>query len=229
MGHEIESAALERGHNIVMVIDKDNTSDIDKLDNGEIDAVIEFTLPDSAFENIIKCLRLGIPVVSGTTGGWMKDLDKAEQACLEHGTSFIHSTNFSIGVNILFRLNMLMAEYVGKYTAYSPAIEERHHVKKIDAPSGTAITLAGDISRLVGRYKGWRFSDDEGDDFIPIRSIREGFVPGTHMVTWDSGVDTLSLRHEAKSRRGLALGAVMAAEFISARKGVFTMGDVLGF
>jgi len=210
MGHEIEAAAANRGHRIVMVIDKDNLTDLERIDPGETDVAIEFTTPETAFDNITKCLRKKVPVVCGTTG-WLKDYQKASDLCIENGTSFIHSSNFSIGVNILFRLNSILAEYMSAYTEYKPFIEEIHHTSKLDSPSGTAITLAGGIRK------------------IPVRSIREGAIPGIHTVNWNSEADAITLRHESKSRKGLALGALIAAEFIHQRKGVFTMSDVLGF
>jgi 4-hydroxy-tetrahydrodipicolinate reductase len=228
MGHEIESAAVSRGHIIKLIIDKDNISDLNESNTGEIDVAIEFTTPETAFDNVSKCLRMKIPVVSGTTG-WLKDYDKAAAICKENGTSFIHSSNFSIGVNILFKLNSDLAMQMSHYHEYKPFIEEIHHTKKLDAPSGTAITLAAGISRQHPGYDGWCFENNLADRKIPVRSVREGVVPGTHTVVWDSEIDSISLRHEAKGRKGLALGAVVAAEYISSRKGVFTMNEVLGF
>jgi 4-hydroxy-tetrahydrodipicolinate reductase len=168
-----------------------------------------------------------IPVVCGTTG-WLKDYDKAVVLCNENRTSFIHSSNFSIGVNILFSLNMELAEKLAHFNEYRPFIEEIHHTKKLDAPSGTAITLAKGISNKHPDYDGWCFEDNKADKKIPVRAVREGMVPGTHTIVWDSEIDTISIRHEAKNRKGLALGAVIAAEYIQTRKGVFTMNEVLG-
>ncbi|MGB8490063.1 MAG: dihydrodipicolinate reductase C-terminal domain-containing protein [Bacteroidales bacterium] len=228
MGHEIESLAKARGHNIKLIIDLNNPEEINKIGLAGVDVAIEFTTPDSAFGNIARCLESKVPVVSGTTG-WLRDYDKAAAICLKSGTSFIHSSNFSIGVNILFRLNAELARYMSGYPEYTPFIEEIHHIKKLDAPSGTAVTLAEGIGREHPGYSGWRFEHDEANGRVPVRSVREGTVPGTHTVTWDSEIDTLSLRHEAKGRKGLALGAVIAAEFIHNRKGVFTMNNILGF
>jgi len=146
-----------------------------------------------------------------------------------NGTSFIHSSNFSIGVNILFRLNSGLAGYLAQHHEYKPFIEEIHHVRKLDAPSGTAITLANGIIKQNPDYTGWCFENDRTDKQIPVRSVREGIVPGIHIISWDSEIDTITLKHESKSRKGLALGAVVAAEFIRSRKGIFTMDDVLGF
>jgi 4-hydroxy-tetrahydrodipicolinate reductase len=228
MGHEIESAALGRGHIIKLIVDKDNLSDLNEISTREIDVAIEFTTPETAIENIVKCLKMKIPVVCGTTG-WQDDYKKAIDVCNENGVSFIHSSNFSIGVNILFKLNSELARYLSHYTDYKPFIEEIHHIKKLDAPSGTAITLAKGISDQHPVYDGWCFANKESDGKIPVRSVREGTVPGTHTIIWDSDIDSISLKHEAKNRKGLAIGAVVAAEFICTRKGVFTMDDVLRF
>lgn len=228
MGHEIEEIAKKRGHAIRLIIDIDNRNDLNPEKLKEIDAAIEFTTPESAFSNISECLYAGIPVVSGTTG-WLKDYEKAAEICRKKGTAFIHSTNFSIGVNLLFRLNSELARRMSGYDDYKVSIEEIHHTKKLDAPSGTAITLAEGIAQQHSGYTGWTLGPEVTEYKVPIRAIREGMVPGTHTITWDSEIDRISLRHEAKNRKGLALGAVVAAEFIHKRKGVFTMGDVLGF
>lgn len=228
MGHEIEEMALKRGHTVNLIIDIDNKSDMIPEKFSNVDAVIEFTSPESAFENVIKCLEMKKPVVSGSTG-WLSKFDIAAEACRQNGTSFIHSSNFSVGVNILFRLNSILAGMMSQRDEYKASIDEIHHTKKLDAPSGTAITLANGIAALHKIYQGWTTPGDENKDSIVIKSIREGTVPGTHTVQWDSEIDMISLRHEAKGRKGFALGAVLAAEYISSRKGVFTMNDILGF
>jgi len=228
MGHEIESAALNRGHFIKLIVDKDNLQDLNERSTRNIDVVIEFTTPETAFENVVKCLEMKIPVVCGTTG-WLKDYDKAVAACNENRTAFIHSSNFSIGVNILFMLNTELAKQMSHFNDYKPFIEEIHHTKKLDAPSGTAITLAAGIISHHPGFNGWCFEGDKADKKIPVRAVREGMVPGTHTIIWDSEIDSISIRHEAKNRKGLALGAVIAAEYIQTRKGVFTMNEVLGF
>jgi 4-hydroxy-tetrahydrodipicolinate reductase len=228
MGHEIESAALSRGHIIKVIIDQDNTGDLNETVFKGVDAAIEFSSPGSAFENISKCLQMKVPVVSGTTG-WLENYEKAVEICKVNDTSFIHSSNYSIGVNLLFLLNRELAKRMENYSNYSVSIEEIHHTRKLDAPSGTAITLAEGITERHGSYRGWCFENMKKDDLVPISSIREGDVPGTHSVTWDSEIDTLILRHEAKNRKGFALGAVVAAEFISSRKGIYKMSDVMGF
>jgi 4-hydroxy-tetrahydrodipicolinate reductase len=228
MGHVIEEIATKRGHKIKLTVDIENRSDLNGENLKGIDAAIEFSSPDAALSNISTCLRMKVPVVSGTTG-WLKDYDKAAEICRKNGTSFIHSSNFSIGVNVLFRLNAELAAQMRRYSDYTASIEEIHHAKKLDAPSGTAITLAEGIKKQHPAYNGWCFEKDRSDNLVPIRSVREGTIPGTHIVSWDSEIDTISLKHEAKNRKGLALGAVVAAEFISSRKGIFTMNDVLGF
>jgi 4-hydroxy-tetrahydrodipicolinate reductase len=228
MGLEIEDMALKRGHSVKLVVDVDNQYDFVPEKFADIDAVIEFTTPSSAFDNIVKCLEMKKPVVSGTTG-WVKDYPRAVELCLKTGTSFIHSSNFSVGVNILFRLNTELARIMKGYEDYTVSIEEIHHIKKLDAPSGTAITLADGIIRENSNYNGWSFPENRSANKIPVRSVREGTVPGTHIVEWESENDVISIRHEARGRKGLAYGAVLAAEYISSRKGVFTMSDVLGF
>lgn len=228
MGHEVESAALERGHAIKVIIDEMNISDLKPENFREVDVAIEFTVPHTAFTNIRKCLEMAIPVVSGTTG-WLHDYDKAVQLCRDSGTSFIHSSNFSIGVNILFRINGELASLMERYDTYRASVEEIHHIKKLDSPSGTAITLANGISARNKRYKGWSADDIYGENMIPVHSVREGTVPGTHIVLWDSETDSVMIRHEARNRKGFALGAIIAAEFISRRKGIFTMDDILNF
>lgn len=228
MGHEIESVAAGRGHVVTLIVDQDNMNDLNGEKLKEADVVIEFTQPDSAFENITRCLRLGKPVVSGTTG-WLENYGKAADVCIENGTAFIHSTNFSIGVNVMFRINRELARLMAGHPEYSVSIEEVHHVRKLDAPSGTAITLANGIIGEHSAYTCWNSGKSCTGENIPVRSVREGTVPGIHNVEWDSEVDTISIRHESKSRKGLAHGAVVAAEYIHKRRGVFTMNDVLGF
>jgi len=228
MGHEIETIAVKRGHIIKLIVDQDNTDDLNKVNLKGIDVAIEFSSPGTAFNNIVKCLTMKVAVVSGTTG-WLDDYKNVVDICIKNNTSFIHSSNFSIGVNLLFRLNTELAKQMDRYRDYNVSIEEIHHTKKLDAPSGTAITLASGIIEKHSDYESWCFDNEKINDCIPIRSVREGVVPGTHTVTWDSEIDTISLRHEAKNRKGFALGAVVAAEFIHSKKGIFTMNDVMGF
>jgi 4-hydroxy-tetrahydrodipicolinate reductase len=228
MGQEIEKIALKRGHVIKLIIDISNLADLNEENLKGIDAAIEFSTPSTAFHNIYECLNNGVPVVSGTTG-WLENYGIAVDVCKKSGASFIHSTNYSIGVNLLFRLNSELARYIQRYEDYKVSIEEIHHTKKLDAPSGTAITLANGITGEHSGYNSWHKGSGTETASVPVISVREGDVPGTHTVTWDSEIDTISLKHEAKSRKGFALGAVVAAEFIFSRVGVFTMNDVMGF
>jgi len=228
MGHEIEEMALKMGHKVIARIDVDNQDDFTPEKLADASVIIEFTTPDTAFRNIVKGLEMRIPVVSGTTG-WLGHYDEVVKLCRKYETSFIHSSNFSIGVNILFRINSELARLMAGQKEYRPAIEEIHHVKKLDAPSGTAIVLADGIKAHHPYFKGWSDAENSKNNSIPITSVREGSVPGIHVVTWDSEIDAITIRHESKGRKGLALGAIIAAEFIRNRRGVFTMADVLGF
>lgn len=233
MGHEIEEVAIARGHNVALIIDIDNSNDLSatNLKNKQIDVMIDFSSPSSAFENVKKCLDAGVPVVSGTTG-WNDKYDQAVEMCHKNKTSFIQASNFSIGANIFFKLNAELSKHLEPFTDYKVAIEEIHHTKKLDAPSGTAITTAERIIENTNRYDSWALMGEKtelGEKSIPVTAIREGNVPGTHTVLWESPIEAISFIHETKNRKGLATGAVVAAEFIHNKKGVFTMADVLGF
>ncbi len=228
MGKEVEKMAIARGHKVILRIDRDNTDDFDSELFGKSDVAVEFTTPDTAFENISRCINKGIPVVSGTTG-WtdrlpiIKDLVKSKEG------SFIYASNFSIGVNILFNLSKRLAGIMNGLPGYDVKLEEIHHIMKKDAPSGTAISLAEDIISECGRFKSWHPDEPSAKDRIGIKSLRKGQVTGTHRIEWNSDIDTIILEHKAHNRQGLALGAVFAAEFIHERQGVFTMTDLLGF
>jgi len=227
MGREVEKMAGLRGHTINLIIDQDNLSDLTTEKLRGVDVAVEFTFPDAAFSNICSCLSAGLPVVSGTTG-WLDKYAEAASLALDKGTAFLYSSNFSLGVNILFNLNRRLAGIMNGITEYSVEIEETHHTKKLDAPSGTAITLAEEIITECNRFQKWENKDSGNDGNIIIRSERKGDVPGIHKVRWTSGVDSIRLEHEAFSREGFALGAVFAAEFIVSRKGVFSISDMLG-
>lgn len=219
MGHEIEKVLLERGHRVVQIIDIDNreTALTEEGMKG-VDVAIEFTSPATAFDNIERCLRLGVPVLSGSTG-WVERKAEIDALCNELGGAFFYSSNYSLGVNVLFRLNRWLAKAMAAFPQYSVKIEETHHIHKLDAPSGTAASLAAEMAEA-----------SEGRVVVAkedIISYREGEVPGIHTITYDSEEDTLSVSHSAKSRRGLALGAVLAAEWLVGRKGVFSMDDFL--
>jgi 4-hydroxy-tetrahydrodipicolinate reductase len=228
MGREIESIALQRGHSVRLIIDVDNASDLNRQNLAGVDVAIEFSLPSTAANNIATCLLNSTPVVSGTTG-WQINFEKIKELCETHNTSFIHSSNFSIGVNMLFRLNAELAKYMNKHDEYTVAISELHHIKKLDAPSGTAISLAKGIINEHDKYLSWHKGNVVEDDSISVESFREGEETGTHTIKWSSEIDTISLVHDSKSRKGLAFGAVIAAEFIAKRVGVFTMEDVMDF
>jgi 4-hydroxy-tetrahydrodipicolinate reductase len=228
MGHEVEIAARERGHKISLIIDVDN---VDRLNDGALagtDVVIEFTVPGAAPELISRILRSGKPVVSGTTG-WLSRYEEIAALAVSNNTSFIHSSNYSPGVYILSRLNSLLAAYMLLVPGYKVSIEEVHHTAKLDSPSGTAIMLADKIINNNDNYSGWSQNAHDKEGIIPIKSVRAGFVPGTHFIKWSSQNDSITLTHEAFSRHGFASGAVIAAEYISGRKGVFNIREIFGF
>ncbi len=225
MGHEIEQVLLSRGHSVALIIDQDNAHDLCAEKLAEVDVAIEFTTPTTAYSNVRTCIECGTPVVSGTTG-WHDKLEELQALCREKGSSMIWSSNYSLGVNITFRLNRYLAELMNRFEGYNVAIEEIHHTQKKDAPSGTAISLANDILERVERKQKWVNEPTEEAGAIEITSLREGMVPGTHTVTYLSEDDKIEIKHTLFSRRALALGAVVAAEFVATRKGVFTIDDL---
>lgn len=225
MGHEIEQVLLERGHSVALIIDQDNAHDLRAERLAEVDVAIEFTTPTTAYTNVRTCIECGTPVVSGTTG-WHDKLEELQALCRERGSSMIWSSNYSLGVNITFRLNRYLAELMNRFEGYNVTLEEIHHTQKKDAPSGTAISLANDILERVERKQRWVNEPTEESDAIAITSLREGMVPGTHTVTYTSPDDEILIKHTLFSRRALALGAVVAAEFIAPKKGVFTIDDL---
>lgn len=225
MGHEVEKIAHEQGHSIVLIIDNEN----DWLEKGKqlkgCDVAIEFSMPAIAIENIRRCFDANLPIVVGTTG-WYDHFQQISELCVSGNKTLFYSTNFSIGVNIFFDINRRLASLLEAYPMYSPAMIEIHHTQKLDAPSGTAITLANDIIAENQRYAKFTEADPQPGE-IAIHSIREGNVPGTHTITWSSEIDQITITHEAKGRRGLAVGAMMAAEWVQNKTGVFTMKDIL--
>lgn len=232
MGHCIEQILVERGHEVALIIDKDNVADLCAERLSGVDVAIEFTTPATAYDNIRTCIEAGVAVVSGTTG-WTQRLGELQQLCRECKGTMMYSSNYSLGVNIAFRLNRRLAELMGRYDNYKVSIEEIHHTQKCDAPSGTAITLADEIISRTPRLAEWKCVEPQkGESYEPldsevlITSLREGMVPGTHTVTYDSAEDTIELRHTLKSRSALALGVVIAAEFVCGKCGVFTMDDL---
>lgn len=220
MGRLIEQIALDRGHNISAVKDIDRP----EMDYGNVDVAIDFSTPEGAVENIKEALKNGIPVISGTTG-WLEHFDEVTEFCGEMEGAFLYASNFSLGVNVFFALNSYLAKLMGPLTQYKASLEETHHIHKLDAPSGTAISLAESIIENTS-YKSWSL-DAEAEDSLPVKSIRSGEVPGTHLVDYSSTVDDIEIKHTAHSREGFALGAVIAAEWIRGRKGIFGMSDVL--
>ena len=238
MGRAIEALADERGHEVVVTID-DEDDWMDKLDDlRECDVAIEFSTPATVVGNIMRCFDMDIPVVVGTTG-WYDQLESVVHDCQQRGQSLFVASNFSIGMNIMFDLNRRLAQLMNGYEEYEVSIVETHHIHKLDAPSGTAISLANDMIEELDRKEEWQLRKSVTNqgitevhrrlkkDVVPITAIREGEVPGIHEVVYDSDIDTITLRHAAKSRKGLALGALLAAEYLEDKKGYYTMKDLL--
>ncbi len=228
MGKTIEGIALGRGHRIVAKIDVENKEELYKLKKDEVDVAIEFSQPDAAFENIKTCISNGIKVISGTTG-WLDKRPEIENLCRSMKGAFFYASNFSIGVNLFFKLNEYLAGLMTGYDQYKTGIREIHHTEKKDAPSGTAITIAGGIMRNNPRYAEWVNKKTTEDNVLGIESIREGEVPGTHKVNYQSDIDRIEIKHEAFGREGFALGAVLVAEWIQDKEGILTMDDFLEF
>lgn len=226
MGRAIEEVAVARGHEIVCRIDAGDEALFASPAFASAQVAIEFTTPATAVDNYKRAFAVGVPVVSGTTG-WLDRMPEIKNACQE-GATFFYASNFSLGVNIFFALNRWLASIMNRFDDYQVSLEEIHHIHKLDHPSGTAITLAEDAIEQLDRLSRWSESDT-ATDVLPITALREGEVPGTHIVRYDSPVDTLTIEHRAKSRRGFALGAVIAAEFTQGRKGFLTMNDMLPF
>jgi len=226
MGHMIEEIALQRGHQVVLKIDVSNQQDFTKENISKADVAIEFTGPDSAFQNVMKCINFRVPTVSGSTG-WNNKIDEAKSLCQQKDGSFLHTSNFSIGVNIFFEVNKLLAKLMASHAEYDVTMKEIHHTQKKDAPSGTAVTLAEQILSNLPRKKNWINQSSQNKEQLSIISERIDPAPGTHEVKYSSEVDDIEIIHTAHSRKGFALGAVLAAEFIAHRKGVFSMKDVL--
>jgi len=221
MGKAIEKIAIERGHKVLLTIDKDDAN----YDITTVDVAIEFSIPSVAVHNISNCINNNIPVISGTTG-WLEHYDNMVNLCHEKKSAFIYASNYSLGVNIFFELNRKLAKMMKNLDAYKINMEEIHHTQKLDSPSGTAISLANDIISEHNNYNSWML-DSEKQDAIPITAKRIVDVPGTHQVNYESAIDTISIEHVAHNRKGFALGAVVAAEWIIGKTGVFTMKDVL--
>lgn len=220
MGKMIEQIAISRGHEIVAKVDE-STQDFDIK---TADVAIDFSIPSVAFKNISLCLENNVPVISGTTG-WLDNYDKAVKLCNKNNGAFIYASNFSLGVNVFFQLNEYLAKMMKNLSQYEVAIEEIHHTQKLDAPSGTAITLAEGIINNSNK-EAWKLEEAASNE-IPITALREPEVPGTHTISYKSEVDTIDIKHTAHNREGFALGAVVASEWIIGKTGVFSMKDVL--
>lgn len=224
MGKEIEQIALSRGHEIILTVDINDKIDPEKLK--QADVAIEFTSPDSAVNNYLICFETGVPVISGTTG-WLDKKEMVEKECIANDGCFFYASNFSLGVNLFFELNKQLARMMKNFSQYDVSMTEVHHTKKLDAPSGTAISLAEDIIEEIPGKNEWTIDKNVSDNALYIEPIREGTVPGIHTIKYDSEVDYIEITHSAKSRKGFASGAVLAAEFCKGKKGLLSMKDML--
>ena len=227
MGKAIEEIALQRNHEILLKIDENNPGDFTKKNLTRVDVAIEFTGPQSAFDNIRKSIEWGVPIVSGSTG-WLEKLDEIKKLCSSNNGTFLYASNFSIGVNIFFELNKRLAALMAPHEDYEVNITEIHHTQKKDAPSGTAITIAEEILENIPRKKSWVNHISDTTDELEILSERIDPAPGIHKVRYSSAVDDIEICHTAHSRKGFASGALLAAEYVHDKKGIFTMKEVLG-
>jgi 4-hydroxy-tetrahydrodipicolinate reductase len=227
MGKAIEAIALERGHEVVLKIDETNIVDFNQENIAQADVAIEFTGPHTAYDNILKLIGFGIPVVSGSTG-WLDKMKEVQQLCADKNGAFIYASNFSVGVNLFFELNKKLAALMHPHNEYKVSLEEIHHTQKRDAPSGTAITLAEGVMETYRALTKWVNDVEPAEDELLIVSKRIDPDPGTHTIRYTSEIDDIVITHSAHSRKGFALGAVVAAEFLKDKKGIFTMKEVLG-
>jgi 4-hydroxy-tetrahydrodipicolinate reductase len=228
MGREIEQIAVARGHEIVSIVDIDNPEDFDSPQFLSAAVAIEFSRPQSAFANYRKCFERNIPVVAGTTG-WLEHLEEVKKICKDQHKTFFYASNYSIGVNIFFAVNKYLAKIMNGFPSYNVQMEEIHHIHKLDSPSGTGITLAEDILANIDRKTQWKEASEGTSEDLLIHSRREGEVPGIHEISYESEADIIRIKHDAKSRKGFALGAVLAAEFVHGKNGFLTMNDMLNF
>lgn len=226
MGREIEAIALERGHTVCLTIDLNNSHELTAENLQRCDVAIEFTSPETAVGNLKACFAAGVPVVCGSTG-WLDRMEEVRGSCAERGGGFFYTSNFSVGVNVFFRLNSFLAKLMAKVDGYRVGVEEIHHTAKKDAPSGTAITIAEGIMAAMPQLGRWVNRAQAADNELSITSVRQDPAPGTHTVSYGSDIDLITIRHEAKSRKGFALGAVLAAEFMQGKRGCFGMDDLL--
>lgn len=229
MGKEIEKIALDRKHEIVLKVDESNYRSVTKEQLAAGDVAIEFSTPHTVIDNIYKCFDAKIPVVVGTTG-WYDQFEKIKADCIKGNHGLFHATNFSVGVNLFFKVNKYLAELMNNYPEYNVSMEEIHHIHKLDKPSGTAITLATQVMEKITRKKEWSIDPDrkQNEDTLFIKDIREGEVPGTHIMKYTSDIDDIEIMHKAHNRKGFALGAVLAAEFMAKKKnGIYSMSDLI--
>ena len=227
MGHAIEEIALQRGHEIVLKVGIENVQD-NTIDNiKKADVAIEFTGPEIAFDNVIRCIEAGVPVVSGSTG-WLQRFEEAKAFCNKKNGALLYASNYSVGVNIFFAINKKLAELMAPHKEYDVSLTEIHHTQKKDAPSGTAITLAESILQSIDQKKKWVNEASNKSEELQIISERIDPAPGTHTITYTSDIDDIEIKHTAHNRKGFATGAVLAAEFLHNKKGIYNMSDVLG-
>lgn len=227
MGKAIEQLAIEAGDEVVLIVTRENMNDESAVNLNEVDVAIEFSSPAIAFQNIKICIDAGVPVVSGTTG-WLDRLDEAKNLCLEKSGAFFYASNFSVGVHLFFAANQFLARIMDTQPAYDVSIEETHHIQKLDAPSGTAISLAQQILENYSTKSRWVSALTNDIKDLYISSLRVDKVPGTHVVRWQSAIDTIEIKHIAHSREGFASGALKAARWLIGKKGFFGMNDLLG-
>ncbi|WP_274956981.1 4-hydroxy-tetrahydrodipicolinate reductase [Millionella massiliensis] len=231
MGHEIEKILVSRGHTLPLIIDQDNTDQLTAENLNQCDVAIEFTTPATAFDNIVTCLKAGIPTVCGTTA-WLDRLPEVTDLCQQTSGAFFYASNYSIGVNIFFAINRQLARMMNQFPEYDVTLNEVHHVQKKDAPSGTAVTLAEDILAGIDRKTSWHLGTTTDRDKLEVTAQRRAMVPGIHTIVWESDADTITIDHNAKNRSGFAMGAVLAAEYLADKRGtgkVYGMKDLLGF
>lgn len=226
MGKTIEKLALQNNDEVVLKIDDSNLEQFTEENLKKADVAIEFSTPSAAFQSISKCIKAGVPTVSGTTG-WLDKLNVIEDLCKDGKGAFFYASNFSLGVNIFFKMNEFLAKIMNNFSQFSIDVDETHHIHKLDAPSGTAITIAEGIIKHVERKASWVKENAQNEAQIAIKSHRMGEHPGEHIVKYDSPIETIEILHSSKTREGLALGALMAAKFLIGKKGVFSMDDLL--
>ena len=225
MGKEIETIALQRGHTIVLKLDKTTSQTVTQEELKKADVAIEFSTPHTVITNVNKCFEAQVPVIVGTTG-WYDKFSEIENNCAQKNGTLFYASNFSLGVNLFMKVNSYLAELMNKYDTYNVEMEEIHHIHKLDKPSGTAITLANQIIEKLDRKTNWSITSKAANDLF-IEDKREGEVPGTHIIKYTSEVDDIEIMHKAHNRKGFALGALVAAEFLKEKKGIFTMKDLL--